>query len=346
MDEILARVSKVARVGVVVAGTRRGVEIRGLDGVVGGAASAGQAGGDALGRVLVDGVLGGGCVLAVTLAGARGVAEDAADAVVGAVLEVHVGVVDLVVVAAPAVEDVAGVGVEVNEPADLRVGVEHPLDGLGLGFAEGGCTVVGLGAGGRGPDAGLDAAGEEGLEVPEEVEVAVQVHADGARGRVAVLAPAAVGGLVVRSAVRVAVGHDDDARRQSSLDLSGRVRLGAVRKSDIVLVGIEQVGNEVEDVVHGSTLARMDVAVEVDAVGVVASSRASNLGSNDGVAVVGSVGGGEGGDAVGVDQTFQTALDLIDIEQGAERGGLGPESSGGNGTAAESIARADRSAGR
>jgi len=57
----------------------------------------------------------------------RGVVGNSALAVEGGVAEVHVGIGGLVVVVSPAVEDVLGVAVHVEEPARARVRVEQPF---------------------------------------------------------------------------------------------------------------------------------------------------------------------------------------------------------------------------
>lgn len=98
---------------------------------------AAHASADALSGALVQSVLIDRNVLAVAFTHAGCVAHDAAHVVVGAVEEVHVGVLILVGVGAPAEKNVSGVGVQVDEPANLGVRVQNPLEVLGLGLREG-----------------------------------------------------------------------------------------------------------------------------------------------------------------------------------------------------------------
>ena len=73
-----------------------------------------------------------------------GVAADAALAVERGVEEIHARVGRLVLVVAPAVEDVLGIAVQVDEIADVRKLVEHPLRVAALGLREGARPVVDL----------------------------------------------------------------------------------------------------------------------------------------------------------------------------------------------------------
>lgn len=323
MNKILAGVGKVARVGVIVASTGCGIQVGCLHSRVRTAASRRHGGNHAVGCADVGVALGLRRILAVASARTRRVGKDTADTVVSAVEKVHVRVPGLVLITAPAVEHVACVRVQVNEPTDLGVCIKHPLDVLGLGLREGAGSVVRLRASRGGGDAGLHAGRKEVLEVPEEVEVAVQIHAHGsARVGVAVLSPAAVGRLIIGNSIGVAQRNEDNSGGQGGLDLRVGVCLGSVRKANVVLVGVQQIRDEVQHAVHGSALSSMDVAVEEDTVGIVAgASGASNLGSEHSGALVGLVRGLKRCDSVRAREALQTALDLVDVQERAEGGG-------------------------
>ena len=138
VNKVEGCVCEMARVRVIVAGSRGRVEIgRWGDGI-------GTLGDSRHGTAhpgsdsLVDGGFGGWCVFSISFAGTWCVGEDATDGVVGGVLEVHVRVLGLVVVTSPAVENVSGVGVEIDKVADLGVAIQHPFDGFGLRLRESG----------------------------------------------------------------------------------------------------------------------------------------------------------------------------------------------------------------
>lgn len=185
------------------------------------------------------------------------------------------------------------------------------------------------------------------LKVPQEVEIPVQIHADrvrdslGRRLGVAVLAPAAVGCLVVGHAVGVGQGDEDQTGRERLLDVGSRVGLAAVGDADVVLISIQQVRDEVQQAVGGATLAGVDGGVDEDAVGVAARAvGAADPAAKDGAALVRLERGVEGLEAVGRGQSLEAALDLLYAQERAVGGAGGPgaETAGDDGAAPEAVA--------
>jgi hypothetical protein len=190
------------------------------------------------------------------------VLDDSALAVVGRVEEVLLGVVGLVDVVAPGVEEGSGSGVNIDVPVDVRVLAVHPRHVPCLGLGEGCSSVERLGCGVCG---GWGHGGVELLrEVPEEVEVPVKIYADAeglvgpGRGRVAVLPPEVAVGLVMAHAVGVEHGDEDNSSTKSFLNVAVGVLFVAISKANTVLVCVEQIRDEVNQVVGSTAFASMD----------------------------------------------------------------------------------------
>jgi hypothetical protein len=133
----LGRVDEVPTVGVIIGRSRRRVEVeRRLHGVVGA-------------PYRLDGVVevrgqcqGGGQIIGrdVFLVG---IPAHSTLAVVGGIKEVHSRICRLVVVVAPAIEDVLAVAVHIHEEADVAEVIEDPLGVLALRLGKGGGAVIG-----------------------------------------------------------------------------------------------------------------------------------------------------------------------------------------------------------
>lgn len=143
VDEVECRVCEMAGVGVIVTGSRGGVEVSSWGNGVGALRDGRHSTSHAISNGLVDSEFGSGCVFSVTLTGTGGIGEDTTDRVVGRVHEVHVWILGLVLITSPAVENISSVGVEIDEIANLRVGIQYPLDGFGFWFGESGSSYNG-----------------------------------------------------------------------------------------------------------------------------------------------------------------------------------------------------------
>lgn len=291
-------------------------------------------------------------ILAVEPAVGGRIRHQAPHGVVALVHEVHVRLPQLVLVAAPVVQHRTGVRVDVHEPLHLLVLVHHPLDALRLGLGKRCCSVVRLVRRVLRRDVRSDSGREVLEEVKKEIEVAVEVdsHRFGVssrRRRVAVLAPAAARGLVIRHTVGVAQRREDDASRERTLDVAIRVCSTSVRQPLAVLVGVQQVGDEVDDVVRSAALAGVDRGVEVHAIRIGAVARAADLCAEDGGILVSLERRLEVLDVVLVDQSADGALDLVDVQESCEVGasGLCAKSAGDLVPAVEAVASPDGYAG-
>ena len=84
-------------------------------------------------------------------------------------------------------------------------------------------------------------------EVPQEIEVTIQIHADTGvdtgygGGWVAVLAPEVAVGLIVADTIGVGHGDEDNARAEGSLDVGVGVGLVAVGQALTVLVCVQKI---------------------------------------------------------------------------------------------------------
>ena len=136
MDKVQCSVCKVAGVGVIIAGSRGRVEVSSWGNRVCACSNGRHGTSHALSDALVDVKFSSGRVFSVSLAGTWSIRKDTADRVVGGVHEVHVRVFGLVLIASPAVENISGIGVKIDEISDLGVGIHNPLDGLGLWLGE------------------------------------------------------------------------------------------------------------------------------------------------------------------------------------------------------------------
>jgi hypothetical protein len=140
MNEVLGRIRKVAGVRVIIARPRSGIQVRSGDHGIGAPGSGAHGAADTCCGFDVVGVLACWAVLAVSAVGAGSVAQDASNAVVCGVEEIHGRGLGLVFVAAPAVQDVSSVRVEIDEPTDAAKGIHDPFDAFRLGFRKRCCT--------------------------------------------------------------------------------------------------------------------------------------------------------------------------------------------------------------
>jgi len=192
-------------------------------------------------------------------------------------------------------------------------------------------------------------------EIPDGGKVPVEVDADGvgvARrggGRVAVLAPAEVGGLVVGDAVGVDEREDYDSLSESGMDGRGRVGAAAVVQGGVEAGCVEEVRGEVEKVVGAAALAGVDGGLQEDGIGVVVVggevggwTGAAEFEAEDGAVFVGLVGGFEVGEVEFSAQALDGGFDLSGVVDGGEgAGGVGAETEGGQGAVIEAVAGAD-----
>ena len=266
------RIDDPARIGVVGAGAGGRVEAERGRGRVGAPVHRLDGCADLGGERLVDGEMAGVDVFAV------GVGLDAPGAVERRVQEVLRRVGGLILVVAPVVKDQLGVAVEVEEPADVRMVVEHPDDVLGLPLGVRRRPVVDLSdVAGVGRDRRSVGRGREVcLEVEQEIVVAVEVDADAARiatalSGVAVAAPAlGAADRVVRFAEVEAVGvrRRQDVKVVSvedGLDLRGRVVDRAITEAGAEVVGLEEIGGERQAELGRHPLAGVQAAEQEDA---------------------------------------------------------------------------------
>jgi len=223
---------------------------------------------------------------------------------------------------------------DVHEPSDLgeRAVCRDVVLGLRLGFSS--RAVEGLRAGGGGCWA--LSGNKVLLEVPQEVKVAVDVYTNGRAAAaglgVAVLAPKRARGLVISNTVWVDKGEVNDTSSQDALDLGVGIRLPSIGEAGASLVGGEQIGNPVDEVIGATTLTCMDASREVQMVLGLVGSRAGKTNQGGG-AVEGLVGEGQGRGAVHILQGIDGRVDLVDVHDAWNGGarGLGAQSLGGNG---------------
>lgn len=148
-------------------------------------------------------------------------------------------------------------------------------------------------------------------------------------------------------AIRVGEGNEDNANGQRLLDLCVGIRLGSVRQARSLLVGVQQIRDEVQQPVCRRSLSSVDVAVEIRMVRIIACASPANLAAHDGASLVGSVRCCEGAEAICGCEGCQTAGDLSGTEDRGEggAGGSGTETLGRDGAAAEAIASANGGSG-
>lgn len=234
-----------------------------------------------------------------------------------------------------------------HEPRDIGVLVNSPDNGLGLGLRGGTRAIEDLRTRvGRGR-AGVRV---EGLgEVPREVVVSVEVNADittvgsaNRRGRVAVFAPAVAVLLVVGNAIGVGERDNNDAGRESSLDLGGGVALPTVGHASAGLLRGEQIGEEVDDIVGATSLTSVNAGHDEDA-RVVADGSTVEL-----AALVRLEGWLEEGDLVGeaASEALEGGLDLLDAQDGLEIAIIDTETNRRHATASEAVTGANWDVGR
>ena len=107
-------------------------------------------------------------------------------------------------------------------------------------------------------------------EVPQKVEVTVQINANtgrnasSRRSRVTILAPKVAIGLVMADTVRVRHGDENDSCTKGFLDVGVGVCLVAICKTFSVLVGIEEVRDKVYEVVRATSLTSVDARGKVN----------------------------------------------------------------------------------
>lgn len=249
-------------------------------------------------------------------------------------------------------KDDAGVRVKINVPPNLLERVKNPLDSSCLGFREGSRAVESLRRRVRRCNVGPDTGVELLQEVPQEVKVPVEVDAVAGsvawrrRSRVSVLAPARVGGLIVGDTVRVAQGHKHDTGLQRTLDVAVGPGATAVGDTLVVFVGVQQVGDEVDDVVRRATLARVDGTVEEGTVpigGCAVLSAPADCTTKDGAVLKRLIGGLECVETVLVGESIKGRTDLDDAQKlaGISADGLCSQTAGDDLAALEPITLSD-----
>lgn len=126
--------------------------------------------------------------------------------------EVHLWVLGLILVASPRVQYHTDVRMDIHVPPNSFEGIHHPFDRFGFRFGVGRSAVVSLRARICGSYVWSHSRCEQLAEVPEEVEISVEIDSNGARhvGRsirwVTILSPAGVGLLVPCHTVGVGEG--------------------------------------------------------------------------------------------------------------------------------------------
>ena len=182
---------------------------------------------------------------------------------------------------------------------------------------------------GRGQRSHVGARRELDREVPQEVVVPVDVHADlrcdtTRTCRVAVLAPHRLGavgqtGHAVRTSVRVDVGEDDDVRAiDDEVDGRCRERLAAVRQPRVRGVGLEQVCRQIDQDVGPAPLTSVHAADENERRPALETRIAPNE-QRIAVTVLGRLIGQrqQPGDGwIGLVQCDERGFDLGDVEEG------------------------------
>ena len=230
----------------------------------------------------------------------RGVADQSSLGVIGRVLEIHAGVGGLIVVVAPAIENVFAVAVQVHEETDAAKGIEEPLGVTAFRFRECRGPVVHLivaRAGGVGNGSG---GTKERWEVPKEIVVAVDVDADTGvgigSGGASIFAPPSVGVQAEVAAVRIGLRkHEDVECVDDSLNVGGGEGLASEGEAGAAEVGLLQLFDKVDENVGAAPLAGVNAAEEVDA----GAARAAAVGDLDGVTLPAFPGQVRQGDELG-----------------------------------------------
>jgi hypothetical protein len=171
-------------------------------------------------------------------------------------------------------ENIARVGVDVNEIASVRKTVDKPLNIPRFGLRKWARPMEEVGTGvGRCERVHVRAGSERRREVPEEVVVPIDVDASLAcrsspARRIAVLSPhrlVRVGRAAhaVEALIGIDVWEDNDIGPiNDRLDVGCRERLAAVCQAGVGRVGLEEIGGEVDEDVRPAPFASMDSADE------------------------------------------------------------------------------------